>query len=112
MRTIEQLTERSERDLMPSYACLDCGRVSEQKRCPEHRVGRGAPYGKHFDANRLLLLERDPVCVYCNAAPSTTAHHDPTRRRLIAMGVKDPDGLEWLRASCASCHSKRTRTGR
>ena len=99
--------------MSPSFACPECGRISDQRRCPEHRTAwSGAAYGKHFDANRKLLLARDPVCVYCNVAPSTTAHHDPSRRRLIAMKVKDPDGLEWLRAACASCHSGRTRTGR
>ena len=99
---------------MPMYACLTCGRVSDQKRCELHRAAwSGAKYGKHFDANRLLVLERDPMCVFCGKRPSTIAHHHPfSRRRLAAMNVKDKDGLEWLVGSCASCHSGRTNQGR
>jgi hypothetical protein len=97
---------------MPSYACPECGQVSDQRHCPEHRVER-KPYGSHFDANRLRVLERDPICTVCSTRRSTTAHHHPfTRKRLIKMGVKDPDGLEWLVGVCNPCHGRVSGGGR
>lgn len=97
---------------MPLYSCSVCGRVSDQRRCPDHRSER-EPYGPHFDANRLLVLERDPICTVCGKRPSNTAHHHPfPRRRLIAMGVKDPDGLEWLVGVCNPCHGTFSGRGR
>ena len=97
---------------MPLYSCLDCGLVSDQRRCPEHQH-TNEPYGKHFEQNRLRVLARDPLCTICNKRRSNTAHHHPyTRRRLIKMGVKDPDGIEWLVGACNSCHGRASGQGR
>lgn len=49
------------------------------------------------------------MCVVCKKAFSTVADHYPiSRRDLVAMGIRNPDAPERLRALCASCHGSET----
>jgi len=41
-------------------------------------------------------------------APSTDVDHNPSRRVLIAQGVRNPDAAEHLFALCHSHHSSKT----
>jgi hypothetical protein len=103
------------------YACLECGRISETKRCPAHggtnrsperRTSADRSYGRQFRRNRTILLARDPICVECGLVPSVVADHEPSRRVLLARGVEDPDALEYLRALCLGCHRVKSGSGR
>jgi len=94
------------------YACQSCGRVSDQRRCPDHQ--RGSPrqrgYGRSFERSRAQLLAANPLC-RCGR-PASIAHHDPPRRTLAAMGVPDPDSVSFLQQMCRACHAKVTAAGR
>ena len=96
------------------YACVTCGRISLEAQCPEHQ--RGSPrergYDHHFEASRAQLLAGQPKCVRCGIRPATVAHHRPTRKRLVAMGVPDPDAVVFLEPLCAACHAGETGAGR
>lgn len=69
---------------MPSFACLDCGARSDQKRCELHRP-RHSHRSKHRDRGaqarfRKAVLERDGfTCVTPGCG-----HFDPTGRSLRA----------------------------
>jgi hypothetical protein len=97
-----------------SHACSVCGRLSSQPQCRDHQ--RGSPrergYGRAFEASRAQLLANKPQCVMCGIRPATVAHHSPTRRRLVAMGVADPEDVCWMRPLCAACHAGETAAGR
>ena len=97
-----------------SYACAVCGRISEQSRCPEHQRGnpRQRGYDAAFEASRAQLLAGKPQCVICGIRPATVAHHRPTRKRLVAMGVQDPEAVAFLEPLCAACHAGETAAGR
>lgn len=99
------------------YACVICGTPSNHRRCPAHggRNTRPSPwtrgYQREFVRNRKQLLKEEPACRLCGD-PASVAHHDPPRRVLIATGVTNPDGLEWLRPLCDRCHRNETAKGR
>jgi hypothetical protein len=47
-----------------------------------------------------LIRERDPICIYCSAAPSVDADHAPPK--VIFTGKDRPKGLEF--GVCKDCH--------
>jgi hypothetical protein len=93
-----------------SFACATCGRISSAPRCPDHQRGnpRQRGYDHHFQASRAQLLAGRPTCKLCGTRLATVAHHRPTRRRLVAMGVADPHALALLEPLCAGCHAGET----
>jgi 5-methylcytosine-specific restriction protein A len=110
------------RNLTP-YACLDCGRISATKRCPDHGGTNRTPdtrpnwrqrgYGVEFDRSRRILLKRHPVCQECGQEPSVVADHHPASRvELVAAGVANPDALEHLRALGRHCHAVKSGGGK
>lgn len=58
--------------------------------------------GAAWQALRLQVLRRDPICVDCKRAPSTVADHTIPKR----FGGEDT--LANLSGKCASCHNART----
>jgi 5-methylcytosine-specific restriction protein A len=99
------------------YSCLDCGRISSGRYCDQHSKDGKRPsprergYGPEFVASRAKLLASKPSCVKCGK-PATVAHHRPARKRLVAMGVADPDAVAFLEGLCAACHDGETAAGR
>lgn len=103
------------------YACTVCSKVSELRLCEQHRstrtkTGKPTPqergYGKTYVHNRNQLLSTKPTCKYCGQEPATIAHHNPSRRTLVAMQVTDPDDLAFLEPICKACHNRETSRGR
>jgi len=94
------------------YACQSCGRISPDRRCPEHQRGnpRQRGYGRSFERSRAELLAANPLC-RCGR-PATVAHHRPARRTLVALGVDDPDSVDFLEGLCHRCHQGETAAGR
>ena len=108
---------------MTPYACLDCGRISATKRCPDHGGANRTPdtrpswrergYGSEFEKARAILLAEHPVCQECGAEPAVVADHHPVPRVvLVARGVKNPDAIEHMRALGRHCHAVQTGAGR
>lgn len=59
-------------------------------------------YGPSWAERSARFLEANPWCG-CGA-PATVSNHRIRRKLLVAMGVADPDGDEYLEPMCASCH--------
>ena len=89
--------------------------AGEGSRCGKHRTearrsrtGNNVYSTKGHRIFRDRVLNRDPICVECNAAQSTVADHYPlTRRELVDQG-KNPNSPEHGRGLCALCHNKHT----
>jgi 5-methylcytosine-specific restriction protein A len=84
-------------------------------RCPTHdrraraqRIHWRDLYGDDWPDIRLDYLERHPRCVLCGRQASTPDHYPVGIRRLRGMGIANPHHDRYLRALCASCHSKHT----
>lgn len=83
-------------------------------RCDEHRRaadrargnrGYSSPRHRRF---RRLVLQRDPVCVVCDAALATVADHFPISRRDLIDSGEDPDNPDAGRGLCKPCHDRET----
>lgn len=103
----------------PRFACLTCGRISSTRRCEQHGGTDKRPgfsqrgYAKQFQESRTKLLADHPTCCVTGCTQvATVAHHSPLRRTLVAMGVKNVDGIEWLRAMCIQHHNATAAQGR
>jgi 5-methylcytosine-specific restriction protein A len=57
---------------------------------------------------RSAVLQRDPTCVLCQAAPSTVADHYPISRRDLVDSGQDPDDPDRGRGLCKPCHDSAT----
>lgn len=105
-------------------ACADCGRLSRSFRCSTHRnraqeANRRAQAQKpwafvyktaEWARARKFILERDPTCVECNQAPSTSVDHIiPLRKLWNGQGFnQSPYDQDNLRGLCVSCHARIT----
>lgn len=102
-------------NLCQSGRCPDCRREADTARGTAAERGYG---GRHWRTQRRACLRRDPICVCTDPThghgarcylQSTDADHDPVERReLVALGVPDPDALEYLKGKCSPCHKRRT----
>lgn len=86
-----------------------CSRITRDRFCPEHQreydakydKERGSSYDRGYDLVhrrwRIMILNRDPICIICNVNPSTEAHHidgnSGNREMENGMGL------------CKACHS-------
>lgn len=89
---------------MPGKVCPTCGRIGcrEHERKPwANRGDRRQRLPRDWPRLRLQILDRDPVCRACGAAPSTDVDH-------IERG--DDHRPENLQGLCRRCH--RTKTAR
>lgn len=98
------------------HACLTCGDPVEQgKYCKDHIPARaqGVYSSKTFQRNRRALLRAHPFCASPGCSEKATdAHHSPSRRKLVANGVENPDAIEWLTPLCGFHHKQITGRGR
>lgn len=104
-----------------------CPNLTDEGRCDtcdaEADRGRGTAAergygGRRWAARRRACLLRDPLCMCTDTThphgarclrPSTDADHDPYERaELVAMGVPDPDAIEYLVGKCGDCHKRKT----
>jgi 5-methylcytosine-specific restriction enzyme A len=98
-------------NLTPGGRCADCKRESDRARGTS--AERGYNSAGHLRRFRPGVLERDQLCVLCEAEGrpptlATVADHWPlSRRELIAQGL-DPDDPERGRGLCAGCHNRET----
>lgn len=97
-------------------ACLVCGDpVENGKHCKDHIPHRlrGVYSSPTFQRNRKALLRANPICAVEGCTErATVAHHVPSRQKLVANGVEDPDALHWLKPRCERHHNQETGTGR
>jgi len=92
-------------ELVASGRCRDCAAAADRARGSATQRGYKTPGHAAF---RAAVLNRDPTCVRCKAAPSTVADHYPiSRRDLVAAGL-DPNDPARGRGLCASCHGSET----
>jgi 5-methylcytosine-specific restriction protein A len=106
---------------MPSYACLVCGQVSNNRHCTEHAAriaeiykdkerARGSASARGYDSTwrktRAKILTANPICRQndCDRI-ATEVHH------LDGLGPNGPDGHAAfnLEALCKTHHSQITR---
>ena len=87
--------------------CPDCERRARAQQDKRRRPA-GNPYANHgHQAFRNAVLDRDPICVVCNLAPSVVADHHPVERvDLIAQGL-DPNDAQYGRGCCKACHDQK-----
>lgn len=88
-------------------------------RCPAHQRtadrsrGTAAQRGYNSRGHRMFrsaVLERDPICVACEAAQSTVADHYPRSRKELEALHLDPDDPRFGRGLCKPCHDRETAT--
>ena len=98
--------------------CPEVYPKGEGSRCPHHRReadrARGTSHERgystrgHTKVFRPQVIARNPICVECNAAPSTIADHFPrSRKELIALGL-NPNDPQYGRGLCKTCHDRST----
>lgn len=102
----------------PATACNTpgCGGSGTAGRCPtcterrsqDRERASGTPrergYDRAWDARRLHYLTRNPWCALCKRVATVADHWPVRKRRLVALGVLDPDADQYLRPLCDSCH--------
>lgn len=101
------------------HGCPTLYPSGEGSRCPTHRAeadrrrGTSTERGYNSAGHRSFrdtVLERDPICVLCNAAQSTVADHHPlSRRELIDAGL-NPNDPQYGRGLCKRDHDRETAT--
>lgn len=86
-------------------ACIECGRLSDQSHCPDHRGEKRNGSTRAWRKVRDEVLKRDRYrCHYC-PAPATTVDH----LRPVSRGGTDHKSN--LVAACSDCNgSKGDRT--
>ena len=89
--------------MKPRRQCLECGRVSDDARCPAHRLPDRRPSAskRGYDAawRKLSTLARSlhPWCSDCGATSDLTADH-------LRWPAKSLDDVEVV---CRACNSRR-----
>lgn len=90
-----------------------CPNSTRDRYCPVHAKlhrqeydrRRGSAYSRGYDAKwnkrRLAFLKTHPICEYCGKRKSTCVDH------IIPLPDGPDDESNW-KASCASCHSRKT----
>lgn len=91
--------------------CLDCGELSDQARCPEHRpapvqakaptAARGYDYAWQKLSERARKLQ--PFCTRCNTREDLTTDHTPEAWARKAKGL--PIRLQDVVVLCRPCNS-------
>ncbi len=71
---------------------------------PPRESAHARGYDRTWQALRLMILRRSPLCVKCGQGASQVDHIVPIRRGGARL---DPDNLQPL---CHSCHSSKTAT--
>lgn len=97
---------------MIERACVICGLLSDDFRCPEHRREERASaaergYDHKWSQARARYLRRFPRCVVCGAR-ATDVHHVDGKGPL---GERGYDDTNW-RSLCHACHSSVTSRNR
>jgi hypothetical protein len=60
---------------MPLIPCLECGRLSEESRCPQHRKTAARGYGGAHQRLRREAIHAHPWCAQCgHEADPITGH--------------------------------------
>lgn len=89
-------------------ACTVCGRLTEQKRCPDHRCDTRPPpeergYDEAWQRVRRRVLRARPICEEPGCTlPATDVHH------IDGRGPRGDNSDGNLRALCHSHHSRIT----
>lgn len=84
--------------LMVLRACIDCGALSDQAHCPEHRGKRRNGSTSQWRKTRAAVLKRDNyVCFFCGKRATTVDH-------LHARSRGGTDDEANLVAACAGCN--------
>lgn len=98
-------------------ACAGCSTPTPSGRCPTCKAkadrarGTAAERGYRSAGHRRfreLVLQRDPICVACQLAPSTVADHWPLSRRELVAQQLDADDPARGRGVCKRCHDRST----
>jgi 5-methylcytosine-specific restriction protein A len=98
------------------HGCPDVYEGSNSK-CPRHRAaadrGRGNARERGYNTAghqhfRGAVLERDPICVLCDAVFATVADHHPHSRRELEAAGLNPNDPQYGRGLCHDCHSIET----
>jgi len=58
---------------------------------------------RRFWKHRKFILDRDPVCVGCNARPSEEADH------VLALSLGGTDTVDNMQGLCKQCHRIKSR---
>lgn len=91
--------------------CLDCGELTDQPRCPEHRPTRtehkssASRRGYDYRWQQLSARARalQPFCDQCGTTEDLTVDHTPEAWKRKAAGK--PIRLADIRVLCRSCNS-------
>lgn len=65
-------------------------------------MSRHSARSHEYKQNRLIVLQRDPLCTYCRVRPSTTADH------IIPTSRGGNDSLDNLVGACSRCNGKKS----
>jgi hypothetical protein len=85
--------------MTPMYACVKCGRISDERRCPEHRRHGSSWSGQSRDRARQAKFRRECLALYgaqccyvdrhgvrCPATTNLRAAHWPKPLRDYQLG--------------------------
>ena len=92
--------------MAPGGACGTC----RDRKNRDRGTASGRGYDRAWARWRVVYLLANPFCALCPRAATIPDHWPDSRRRLVTMGVADPDAEHRLRPLCAECH--RTETAR
>jgi 5-methylcytosine-specific restriction protein A len=91
-------------NLTPRGRCGTHTREADKARGSRHERG----YDQRHDRFRDDVLQRDPICVRCHAAPSQHADHHPISLRELRDRGLNPYDPKRGRGLCHPCHSVET----
>lgn len=95
---------------MTLQPCLECGELSEQRRCPAHTIStkpsaRERGYDKAWDRLSRRARRLQPFCIDCGATTDLQADHSPQAWRRREQGL--PIRLEDVDVVCGPCNRRR-----
>jgi 5-methylcytosine-specific restriction endonuclease McrA len=84
------------------HACIACGALSDETRCPEHRGTKRNGSTRAWRKVRAEVLKRDHHrCFYCGDRATTVDHLRPVSRGGAEL---DPENCV---AACAGCNGSK-----
>ena len=89
--------------------CLECGELSEDSRCPKHKLQKGNKRERGYDHRWDMLVKKakklQPFCADCGATENLTGDHSPEAWRRHNAGLRIR--LQDIDIVCGPCNRAR-----
>lgn len=87
-----------------SHSCRVCGAISDEKRCPQHRLTPRAKARVRGDLRAFIIARDHGVCQICGVP---VARGDERIDHVISRAQGGPTTPENLRLTCPPCNGRK-----